>query len=910
MTKIDTTINAAGLQDDYRIIFDSVRIPVLVSDKNGRICSVNTEFLKLSNYSRNEIEQRLNWSDFLDKNTVSELLKCFHSNGNNSKLLLDNYECRVKVKNGSYRDVFLSIKYSTVLKKYIFSLSDCSRFKATQEKLQKTEQKLDLILRNVPDIIYSLDPDGRILFVNDVVKKYGYDPDELIGKDVLELVHQNDREKARFRINERRTGERRTQSLEIHLLNRNKKSYIFEVNWNEIDPVFQIDAEGVYSSENHQKNTFLGTIGVARDITERKILEKELKESEEKFRKIFDNANDLILYLDKNGKILEVNTKFVKLFGYSREEFVGKNITDLGMFSMSDFPPVMMLHPDKDDTTKKFNLSPYIKTRRDNGLFLECSASLLKIDKKEIRIMVIARDITDKKRAEQIVRNNENKFREIVENANEVLFTSDRDGIFNYISPSCEMITGFSPEELNNKHFKDFIYQEDHIKIEKDFGYIIKTGENIFKHYRIKHKSGDIKWIQASCSPVKIGQRIIGVQGIIADITEQKQSEDKKKKLENQLFQTQKLESIGRLAGGIAHDFNNILTGIMGYAELLSMQFNNGETQEKRAAEVILKGVERAASLTKQLLDFARKGKFNPIPMNINEVIKDVIRVSDKIFEKKIVIKYDLEEDIPAVEADKNQLDQVITNLIINAKDAMPDGGEILFKTEKVFLDEEDVKSFPEIEKGDYVKFSVSDTGCGMPKEVQQHIFEPFFTTKSESKGTGLGLATVYGIIKNHRGHITCNSVVGFGSVFTIYLPVSEASIVQEIFEREVMEGNETVLVIDDEDSVREITRLQLETMGYKVFEASDGMQGIGIYEQNKDSIDLVLLDMIMPGTSGRETFREIYKINPEVKSILMSGYSQEGKANKILDEGVTGYIQKPFRMQELSEVLYKALKT
>lgn len=367
------------------------------------------------------------------------------------------------------------------------------------------------------------------------------------------------------------------------------------------------------------------------------------------------------------------------------------------------------------------------------------------------------------------------------------------------------------------------------------------------------------------------------------------------------------MESIGRLAGGIAHDFNNILTGIMGYAEMLKMQFEDSTTSEGKAVDVILRSAERAADLTQQLLGFARGGKYNPVPIKINDVIKETINVSEKIFEKNIRVNYEFEENINTVEADKNQMGQVLTNIIINAKDSMPNGGEIIFKTENIYIDEEYVSEYPKIKVGNHVKISITDTGIGMPKEVKDHIFEPFYTTKG--KGTGLGLATVYGIIKNHNGHIACYSEPGEGTMFIIYLPISEKDIVKEEVDKKVIRGDKTILVVDDEEDVRGLAKEQLENLGYKVILARDGIEAVDIYRDKKDEIDLVLLDMIMPNMAGKETYQELKKLNPEVKVLLTSGFSQNGKAREILQEGVMGFIQKPLKLFELSKMIYETLK-
>jgi len=415
--------------------------------------------------------------------------------------------------------------------------------------------------------------------------------------------------------------------------------------------------------------------------------------------------------------------------------------------------------------------------------------------------------------------------------------------------------------------------------------------------------------VEVSSVPLIKAGKTIGVFIIARDITERKKAEEDRKILEEQLFQAQKMESIGRLAGGIAHDFSNILAVILGYADLLKIKFDDITTSEGQAVDKILKNARRSKELIGQLLGFARRGRYNPMPLAINTLIKDTVEVSEKIFEKKIEVKYELDNDIKIIKGDRNQLDQVLTNLIINAKDAMPQGGELIIKTENVHLDEEYTQKYPDLKPGKYVKISVTDTGIGMPKNVTDRIFEPFFTTKGSGEGTGLGLATVYGIIKNHQGHITVDSESGKGTTFTIYLPVSERRVLEENTAATVIKGDETILIVDDEEDVRGMLSKQLTPLGYKVLFASDGLEAIKIFKQQKHKIDLILLDMIMPGMAGKETYQKLREISPGVKVLIMSGFSLNSSDKEMLSDRTMGFIQKPFELYELSNIIRKILR-
>jgi len=421
---------------------------------------------------------------------------------------------------------------------------------------------------------------------------------------------------------------------------------------------------------------------------------------------------------------------------------------------------------------------------------------------------------------------------------------------------------------------------------------------------------GEEKWIEIDKIPYRdLDNNVIGIIGFARDITENKNAERARIKLEEQLLQSQKMDSIGRLAGGVAHDFNNMLTGILGFAEFLKMKFDDPDSKEFLATDHIVELSLRAASLTEKLLGFSRQGKINKVSLNLNKVLDEVVKVSEIIFEKKIKVKFEFALDIFAIEADKNQFAQVITNIIINAKHAMPKGGMLTIKTENVYVGKNNNRNKVDMVPGNYAKISIKDNGCGMPQEIIDQIFEPFFTTKSEGKGTGLGLSMVYGIIKNHNGYIDVKSSSGKGSTFSVFFPESNHKIKTEKTETHIISGNETILVVDDEDIVRDLMKTHLEYLGYKVILACDGKEAIVKYKKNVTKIDMVLLDIIMPNMDGPETMKKLKKINPKVKVLIMSGFSKSGKTSENLKKDSLGFLQKPFTLQKLSKLVNESLK-
>jgi PAS domain S-box-containing protein len=403
-------------------------------------------------------------------------------------------------------------------------------------------------------------------------------------------------------------------------------------------------------------------------------------------------------------------------------------------------------------------------------------------------------------------------------------------------------------------------------------------------------------------SPRTRGDVVSGLRGIIVDGTSRKRAEAEAKKLEAQLFQAQKLESIGTLAGGIAHDFNNLLTGILGGLSLLEFELGPSFPFRKELKE-ITDQVDRGAQLTKQLLGFARRGKYDEKPLDLNEVVDKTARMFGRT-RKDIVLGLELTKSSSQVMADRTQLEQVLLNLFVNAGQAMPEGGTLLLRTEVALLSEAEVAAHGS-EAGEYLRLSVIDTGVGMDARTRERVFEPFFTTKEPGRGTGLGLASVYGIVKNHGGFITVESELGQGATFSVYLPAThEKPSTRETQAPPARRGGETVLVVDDEEPILAITSRLLETMGYRVLTARGGREAVEVLRKHQGKVALVVLDMVMPEMSGRMTFEALRAVAPNLKVLLSSGYSVEGQATELLEQGCDGFIQKPFGLAALAAKL------
>jgi two-component system cell cycle sensor histidine kinase/response regulator CckA len=501
--------------------------------------------------------------------------------------------------------------------------------------------------------------------------------------------------------------------------------------------------------------------------------------------------------------------------------------------------------------------------------------------------------------ANALIKLREERYRTIFENTGTANVIISEDSIIQLANSNFERLTGHSKQELEGKMSWTHFVAEDDLDKMKQYHTMRRHPEESVPgsyEFRSTDRNGNVRDLFMNVALIPGTKESIAS---IIDITE-------RKNLEEHLARAQKMEAIGTLAGGIAHDFNNLLMGILGNISLIRMKFDNSHPFFDRLKNVE-EYVKRGSDLTKQLLGFARGGKYEVKPTDLG----DFIRKNSEMFgrtKKEILIHYNIHDNLLPVEVDRGQMEQVLINMYVNAWQAMPGGGDLYLSVENVSLDKMDVSPY-NIKPGEFVKVTITDTGIGMDEPTKAHIFEPFFTTKERGHGTGLGLASAYGIIKNHGGFIHVESGIKQGTSFMIYLPASDREIEDEYsMDDRVQEGNETVLLIDDEEMILDVGSKMLEGLGYNVMTAAGGKQGLEMYEQNRDTIALVILDMIMPDLSGGDTFEELRRIDPTVRVLLSSGYSIEGQAKDIMQNGCNSFIQKPFSMAELSRKIRRIL--
>ncbi len=496
------------------------------------------------------------------------------------------------------------------------------------------------------------------------------------------------------------------------------------------------------------------------------------------------------------------------------------------------------------------------------------------------------------------IRNREEHFRSLIEGSTDIVAILDREGVVTYISPSVEKILGYRPDELVGKIAFSFLHPEGLSTIKENFQELI-DGRALIPNCIVEylHKDGSWHSIEASGRNMLDNPSVHGIVINARDITE-------KKELEEQFFQAQKMEAVGKLAGGIAHDFNNLLTAIIGYSELLLMG-QNVDANARESIEEIKKSADRAASLTQQLLAYSRKQLLMPRIIDLNQLLLNTRGMLQRLIREDVELITELDNGLKPVKADPGKIEQVIMNLVVNSRDAMPDGGRLSIETKNVLLDESYCSIYPEITPGPYVLTTVSDTGEGMNEAVKEKIFEPFFTTKEVGKGTGLGLSTVYGIIKQSGGHISVHSDINRGTTFKIYLPASESTVgeAEEGAEAaEMQHGHESILVVEDEQYVRKYISRILEDIGHHVYEAESPVAALKIMEQlDKKEVTMLITDVVMPAMNGRELAEKLLELNKKMKVLFISGYTGDAIMDRgVLPEGVS-FLQKPFSPTALS---------
>lgn len=619
-----------------------------------------------------------------------------------------------------------------------------------------------------------------------------------------------------------------------------------------------------------------------------------------------DSSRDLIVITDVEGMVLHVNPRVDAYLGYTLEELTGRHI------SLMRSPKVAVLWEEIQRATLNDGgwSGESINIRKDGGEYpVFLSLSPVKYEHNDVIAMIgIIRDISDQKRAEDVLRQSEQRYRllfDLLPYGGEVL---DKEGHIIDCSLSNLRLLGYERDELIGKNIAELLTPQSVTVLREKFPQLMQ-GTTVQAEVRMVRKDGRVIDVARAAQPIfSADGNIIGALALSVDITDKKAAEEENRRLQAQFLQSQKMETVGRLAGGVAHDFNNLLTVIIGYSDIM-MRTLPIESPLRERLVVICDAGQKAAALTRQLLAFSRKQTLELKVVSLNDIIENTV----KMLARMIGEDFSLEPTLKAtwfILADSGQIEQILMNLAVNARDAMPCGGMLTLGTEDIHISEEYARGYADMKPGDYVILSVTDTGTGMSKEVQARIFEPFFTTKELGKGTGLGLATVFGIVKQHGGHILVDSELDRGTTFKIYLPAVSSGIPKTLEREDVAptRGNETIMVVDDEQSVRTFIKDALLQLGYRVIASSCGEEALQSLAAEEKKPELLLTDAIMPNMNGKDLADAARKMLPSIKVIFMSGYPDESIAHHgILIPGVV-FIQKPLMLSSLARMVREVL--
>ncbi len=766
--------------------------------------------------------------------------------------LLSVHESRILNKlNEKHQD--LEIKHADLLRK--------------EAELVVSEEKYHSIFNNVNDAIFIHGIEGMaILDVNQkMCDMYGYTNEEALKLTVLDLSAGD--------------PEQTMKTAQLYIEKTvDEGPQIFE--WqckNKAGSVFWVEVNLKLIKLNGQDRI----IAVIRDISPG----KEAREKLLLVQASIDSTNESIFWIDKDANFINVNKSACNDLGYSKEEMLSMKVTDIApQFPLEKWPANWI------ELKKRGSIVFETRHRHKNGKEnpVEVKLNYIEFGGKEYNF-AFARDITERKQSEEAFRESEARFRAIFENSPVGISIANSKGEIVDSNPAFQNMLGYTKDDLTRR-FSEVTYPED---IPQNMHFFQEMLDGARDHYmmekRYYHKDGSIVWANVIVTVIRDRNGEFKYNfAIIEDISD-------RKKLEDQLRHAQKMEAVGQLAGGVAHDFNNILTAIIGYGSVLKLKLKGDEHLQHNINQ-ILAITERGAGLTQSLLAFSRKQNISLKPTKPNDIIERISRLIPRLIGEEIEFRKKLCDQNMTVMADSSQLEQVLMNLAGNARDAMSDGGVLTIETEQVNLELDFVKMHGFGSPGQYALISVSDTGIGIDAETIDKIFEPFFTTKEVGEGTGLGLSLVYGIIKQHNGYVNVYSEPDRGTIFKIHLPlIDDAKAEKKLLEDDYMIGGaETILLAEDEVDVRGAIKEILKEYGFSVIEAVDGKDAIDKYSENKDNINLLLMDVVMPGMNGKEAYDEIKKITPDIKAIFTSGYTSKTVHDKgVFQEGVH-YISKP----------------
>jgi two-component system cell cycle sensor histidine kinase/response regulator CckA len=888
-------------EEKYRTILENIEEAYFEDDLAGNFTFVNDVLCRLLGYTREELIG-MNYRKYTDENNAKQLRELYNDLYKTGKPI-KAFDLEAIKKDGT------KVIYETS----VFLLRDeegkpigfrgvsreITERKKMEAALRYREEQYRTLLETMEEGYYEVDLKGRFTFFNEALRKmHALSKEEMLGLSNRQYMDEATTNKVYKIFNQvYKTGQPGKIS-EWEIIKGDSEKAILE--------------SSVYLIRN-AKGEPVGFRGITRNITERKRAEEALRQSEEKYRTILESIEDGYYEEDLAGNFVFFNEAICRIYGYPKEELLGLNYKKYT--NEETAKRLFQIFNEMYRTGNPCKEYTYELIRKDGvKRYIEASASLKRDSSgKPIGFRGVVRDVTERKQAEEALRQSEERYRTILENIQDGYFEVDLAGNLTFMNDVICSHLGYTREELIGMNNRRYTEEKMAKELYQLFNRVYQTGEPVkASEAEYVRKDGTKLISELSISLIRDPKGIpIGFRGTSRDITERKQAEEEKLSLQEQLRQSQKMEAIGQLAGGVAHDFNNLLTVIKGYSQISLLDLKENDPLRGNIQE-IEKATQRATDLTRQLLAFSRRQILDFKVVDLNFFLKDTEKMLRRIIGEDIELVTVLSKDLGKVKVDPSQIEQVIFNLAVNARDAMPSGGKLAIETANVELDEEYARAHVSVAPGRYVRLSISDTGSGMTQEVKERVFEPFFTTKEKGKGTGLGLSMVYGIVKQSNGNIWVYSEPGRGTTFRIYFPRTEED-TDTLYVREEAasfpRGSETILLVEDEESVRDLANRLLKQQGYTVLEAANGQEALRVAKEHVgETIHLLLADIVMPQMGGKELADWLKISRPNVKVLYMSGYADNAIVHHgVLDPG-THFLQKPFSLKALSSKVREVL--
>ncbi len=891
-----------ALNENQRLlnsILESTADGILVGDRDGTFSYTNSRFAEMWYVPKEVMETK---ERHKLREVVSKQLK--DSSAFFSKLQELYQSTEEFLDLVEFRDGRIFERFSTPLIKdsivsgRVWSFRDITERKQAEEAVRESEEKYRLLADNVTDVIWVRDMNLHLTYISPSVKdQQGYTVEEAMNRTLEETLTPGSFKLAREVFAEeleiergKHKGTQRSRTIEVEI-NCKDNSTI----WAEIKMSFFRDQNGKP----------LGVIGVTRNITERKQAEEGLRESEEKYRSLFENTGTATFITDEDMTVSQVNAKCEELSGYSRDEIVGKMKT-------SDFIPIEELDRIKkyhferrkkdDDIPPEYELKLVDKDGNIKNVFIQ--VGMIPGTKKSIASII---DITPQKQAEKALRESEKQYRELANSLPQVVFEMDANGLITFANRNAFEFYGYTQDDFEKGVTAlQMLIPEDRDRALDNIQMRLKGEELGSREYTALRKDGTTFPVALHVNPIIYENEPVGLRGIMIDITDRKLAEEEKKKLEAQLQQAQKMESIGTLAGGIAHDFNNILSPIILYAEMVLEDISE-DSPLRFSIEEIYRASLRAKDLVKQILTFSHQAEQEKIPLKISPIVKEALKLLRASLPSTIEIRQNIEVKDSVVLADPTKIHQILMNLCTNAAHSMRDRGGVLeVSLVDVVLHSDDIDHPGDLDPGQYTKLTVSDTGHGIEPAIMERIFDPYFTTQEKGKGTGLGLSVVHGIVNTHGGHISVYSEPGKGARFDVFLPLFDsADIKAEIISLDKLAaGDEHILLVDDEKVVVDVVQQMLERLGYQVTVRTSSIEALEVFRASKDKFDLVITDLTMPNMTGDKLAGELMNIRPDIPIIICTGFSEKMSKERAEALGIKGLLMKPIVKSDLAKTV------